>query len=517
MICDGDTIGVFQIESRAQIQMLPRTRPRNLDDLAVQVAIVRPGPIIGGAVKPYVEHRHHERTSFLPVEPEYDHPCLEHDLAETHGVVLYQEQVLQVAMAYAGFSPGEAEGFRRAMSRKRSQEAMEQLHEDFILRAIEHHKHDKEHPVTREKAEKVFKKLSGFASYGFPKAHAVAFALLAFQSCYLKYYYPAEFLCALLNNQPMGFYPPHVLINDAKRHGLRILAPDINLSGVRCTLDRSNGIRIGLGYVKGLGAEAAQTIVLERQANGPYQSLADFIRRVPLSTARGREHDRGRSVRSFRHRTTRSALADRAFIAARGFGTKRTTENGRQLPLDLPIHQDQVDVRPMGAWDQMAASYAILGLSPRYHPFSLLRPHLPKEYTSIADLERLPHKSVITIAGLVVCRQRPGTARDVTFLLVEDEYGLVNVIVYQGLYNQQRMVVRGEPFVVITGELRKESDTINIVAGAIQRLEKGRDQFEKLHSQARNLDDTPPRFESDRKPVRSRTLVTVAPESHDYH
>ncbi|MCC6943448.1 MAG: DNA polymerase III subunit alpha, partial [Thermomicrobiales bacterium] len=219
MIQRGDTIGVFQIESRAQIQMLPRTGPRTLDDLVVQVAIVRPGPIIGGAVKPYVaqrkQQRQYERTSFLPIEPYYDHPLLIPVLKETHGVVLYQEQVVQVAMALAGFTAGQADALRRSMTRKRSREAMVALWDQFRDGALTN-------GVSEQVARNVFKKLLGFASYGFPKAHAAAFAVLAFQSCWLKFYYPAEFTCALLNNQPMGFYPPHVLTNDAKRHGLRV-------------------------------------------------------------------------------------------------------------------------------------------------------------------------------------------------------------------------------------------------------------------------------------------------------
>jgi error-prone DNA polymerase len=504
MICRGDTVGVFQIESRAQIQMLPRTRPKNLDDLAVQVAIVRPGPIIGGAVTPYVEHRQQERTSFLPIEPHYDHECLKAVLAETHGVVLFQEQVLQVAMAYAGFTPGEAEGFRRAMSRKRSQEAMAALKEKFIFGAMQRH------GESRAKAEQVFAKLAGFASYGFPKAHATAFALLAYQSCWLKYYHPAEFTCALLNNQPMGFYPPHVLINDAKRHRLRILSPDVNLSGVRCSLDGGNGIRIGLGYVKELGEEPAQRIVLEREANGHYRSLADFVRRVPLPTAAVENLIAVGGVDRFGLGRREALWQIGLFISSQRFGTKQTTVNGRQIPLALPVGQDGVELRPMGAWDQMAADYAILGLSPRYHPLGLLRHRLPDHFATVADLERLPHGAEIEIAGLTVCRQRPGTAKGITFLLLEDEHGLVNVIVYPDLYERQRMVVRGEPFVVVSGTLQKQNDTINIITRWIRPLENARQEFAGIP--ARDLDDVTPRF----KPERERELATVAPESHNY-
>ncbi|HKG27464.1 MAG TPA: hypothetical protein VKB09_17565, partial [Thermomicrobiales bacterium] len=510
MIQDGDTVGVFQIESRAQIQMLPRTRPQTLDDLAVQVAIVRPGPIIGGAVTPYVEHRQQERTSFLPIRPHYDHPCLIPVLAETHGVVLYQEQVLQVAMAYAGFTPGEAEGFRRAMSRKRSQEAMAALKEKFIAGAL------REHGEPRAKAEEVFKKLAGFASYGFPKAHAVAFALLAYQSCYLKYYYPAEFTCALLNNQPMGFYPPHVLINDAKRHKLRVLSPDINLSGVRCSLDGGNGIRIGLGYVKELGEEPAQRIVLEREANGEYRSLADFVRRVALPTAAVENLIAVGGADRFGLGRREALWQIGLFVSSQRFGTKRTTENGRQMPLALPVGQDGAELRPMGAWDQMAADYAILGLSPRYHPLGLLRHRLPEHFVTTADLERLGDKTEIDIAGLTVCRQRPGTAKGITFLLLEDEHGLVNVIVYPNLYERQRLVVRGEPFVVISGTLQKQNDTINIIASWIRPMEDARKRFAAIP--ARELDDVEPRFDWERKQEqeRERELAVVSPESHNY-
>ena len=304
MINEGDTIGVFQIESRAQIQMLPRTRPKKLEDLVVQVAIVRPGPIIGGAVKPYVEHRQRARTSFLPIEPHYDHPDLIPVLEETHGVILYQEQVVQVAMALSGFSAGQADSLRRAMTRKRSAEAMLKMWDEFRDGA-------KARGVSIEIARDVFKKLQGFASYGFPKAHAVAFAVLAYQSCWLKYYYPAEFLCALINNQPMGFYPNHVLINDAKRHGQRVLGPDIELSSLRCTVENGK-IRIGIGYVQGHGRGNRPQC---RAGTDRERSLSLAGRFHPPGTAghRGdRKPDHGRRLRPLRHRSPGSALDGRA-------------------------------------------------------------------------------------------------------------------------------------------------------------------------------------------------------------
>ena len=463
MINAGDTIGVFQIESRAQIQMLPRTRPGKLEDLVVQVAIVRPGPIIGGAVKPYVEHRQRERTSFLPIEPHYDHPDLIPVLAETHGVILYQEQVVQVAMALSGFSAGQADSLRRAMTRKRSAEAMLKMWDDFRDGA-------KARGVTYETAKTVFQKLQGFASYGFPKAHAVAFAVLAYQSCWLKYYYPAEFLCALLNNQPMGFYPNHVLINDAKRHGMRVLGPDIELSSLRCTVENGK-IRVGIGYVQGMGEETARNVVLERIANGPYHSLADFIRRVPLATEAIENLIMVGAFDRFGIGRREALWMVGLFIPSRKVGISKKAGSGRQLSLPLPVDQDRVELRPMGPWEQMAADYDIIGMSPRYHPLGLLRARLPKHLVTSKQLESLPHGLTVELAGLVVCRQRPGTAKGITFLLLEDEVGLINAIVHLDLYLQERTLVRSEPFLTIKGKLQKTQGVINIIAQKITALE----------------------------------------------
>lgn len=473
MIEAGDTIGVFQIESRAQIQMLPRTRPRKLEDLVVQVAIVRPGPIIGGAVKPYVEHRQRERTSFLPVEPQYDHPDLIPVLAETHGVILYQEQVVQVAMILSGFSAGQADALRRAMTRKRSAEAMLKLWDEFRDGA-------KARGVSIEITRNVFRKLQGFASYGFPKAHAVAFAVLAYQSCWLKYYYPAEFLCALLNNQPMGFYPNHVLVNDAKRHGLPVLEPDIELSSVRCTVElagQREAIRIGVGYVKGMSEETARAIVLERIDHGPYRSLADFVRRTLLPIELVEHLIMVGAFDRFGIGRREALWMAGLFIPSRNIGLAKNADAGRQLALPLPVEQDQAELRPMGPWEQMAASYAIIGMSPRYHPLGLLRAQLPQHFVTSKQLESLPHGTMIALAGLVVCRQRPGTAKGITFLLLEDEVGLINAIVHPDLYLQERTLVRSEPFLIIEGTLQKRQGTINILVQRIAALEGARTSF----------------------------------------
>ncbi len=469
MIVAGDTVGVFQIESRAQIQMLLRTRPRSLNDLTVQVAIVRPGPIIGGAVNPYVRHREQQRRHpGREFRPDYDHPCLEPVLAETLGVVLYQEQVLGVAMALARFTPGQADQLRRAMSRKRSHEAMTRLWDQFRDGA-------RANGIAEETAQTVFDKLIGFAAYGFPKSHAAAFAVLAYQSAWLRHHHAAEFACALLNNQPMGFYPPHVLTNDAKRHGVRILPPDLNRSGTECTIEDGNAVRIGLGYVAQLGPEAAARITAGRVAGGPYRSLADLVRRVPLRLEAAERLVAVGAADRFGLGRREALWQLGLFLPARGFGGGRTAkEPGAQLPLALPVAQDMVELKPMGPWEQMAADYDTLGLSPRYHPLGLLRPHLPAGITPLADLATLPDGLLVRVAGLVVCRQRPGTAKGITFLLLEDERALVNVVVYPDLYDERRHVVRGEPFLVIDGKLQRRDANINVVARSLRPLEGAR-------------------------------------------
>ena len=537
MICAGDTIGVFQIESRAQIQMLPRTQPRRLEDLIVQVAIVRPGPIIGGAVKPYVAHRQASRTSFLPVEPQYDHPVLAPVLAETHGVVLYQEQVLEVAMAIAKFTPGQADSLRRSMTRRRSREAMLRLWEDFKAGAAGNMDAGPD-GIDEVTARTVFDKLLGFASYGFPKAHAAAFAVLAYQSCWLKYYHPTEFICALLNNQPMGFYPAHVLTNDAKRHGVRMLPPDINLSGVRCTVEGGNGIRVGFGYVRALGADAARRIVTERQANGPYQSLADVTRRTPLSTEAMENLIAIGTFDRFGLGRREALWQLGLFVSSKRFGVGRGEgegDRGRQLALALPIAQDMVPLGPMATWDQLQADYAVIGLSPRYHPLGLLRARLPAYYATTATLEDLAEGTRVEIAGLIVCRQRPGTAKGIQFLLLEDELGLVNIVVHPWLYEERRPVIRSEPFLVISGELQRRGGALNVLASDATALEDARRQYgsptamerSTIKPRRRTLDDARVDariVEADIRVIEVKPevrggedpLAAIAPRSHDY-
>ncbi|MGH2871781.1 MAG: DNA polymerase III subunit alpha, partial [Solirubrobacteraceae bacterium] len=280
-IQSADTTGVFQIESRAQMQSLRRTRPENLRDLTIQVAIVRPGPIQGGAVNPYIERRQRLRAD-PSFEIPYLHPSLRPALSETLGTIIFQDQVLEVAIAFARFSPGQAEGLRRAMSRKRSQEAIEAHHERFIAGA------QRAHGVDAQTAERVWEMVKGFSGFGFPKAHGAAFGLLAYQSTWLRVHHPLPFLCALLNEQPMGFYPPDALVHEAQRRGIEVAAPDVNASGVECEIESDPArprVRIGLGYVRGVRGDDAAALVAARQAGGRFRSLTDLASRAGCGAA----------------------------------------------------------------------------------------------------------------------------------------------------------------------------------------------------------------------------------------
>ena len=487
MICKGDTLGVFQIESRAQIQTLPRTRPRSIEDLIVEVAIIRPGPITGGAVNPYILRRQGRE----PVT--YDHPALEPVLKDTLGVILFQEQVLQVAMVIAGFTAGQAETLRRAMSRKRSREAMGELWEPFRRGALAN-------GVGEATAQAIFQKLLGFAAFGFPKSHSAAFALLAYESAWLKLHYPVEFYCALLNNQPMGFYSPAVLVGDARRHGVRVLRPDVNTSGAKCTVEDAgagsrepeagdgslaapapgsrlpapdDAVRIGFAYVDGISEATATMIAAERERGGPYRSLFDFVQRTGL---RREPSEHLIAVGAF----DGFGLGRRELLWQLGlFG--RMKDEGRRMKKGsgsilhpssfiLPAEQDMVSLPEPTAWERMVADYGILRLSPDHHPLALLRPRLGEGYLTSAMLERLRDGMAVTVAGLVVCRQRPMTASGFTFLSLEDEHGLANVIVRPTLYERKRTLIRTEPFLLVSGVLQRRDGTTNVLARDVHPL-----------------------------------------------
>jgi error-prone DNA polymerase len=451
----ADTIGDFQIESRAQMQSLLRTKPENLDDLTVQVALVRPGPIQGKAVHPYIDAR--ER---LRVDPGYvppvDHELLREPLRDTHGVVVFQDQVLDVAMALAGFTIGEAEGLRRAMSRKRSEEAIEAFRQRFVEGAARN-------GVDPETADRVYDKLAAFSGFGFPKSHAAAFGLLAYQSAWLRHHYPAEFLCSLLNAQPMGFYPPSSLVRDAQRRGVEVRPPDVNLSEVFCTWEES-AVRMGLKYVKSVGEDDAEAVVAEREARGEFESVGDLARRLPLDARELEALLRSGACDRFGKR--------RDLLWELGLVTRPQTvqREHKQLSLELDPTVATPELPDLTAWERMLADYATTSISIDVHPLTLLRPHLPPEVLPSDRLNEAPHRSTVAFAGMAVARQRPSTAHGIVFMLLEDELGQVNLIVSPELYERNRAIVRGEPLLLVRGRFEHIKDNRNIVVESLESL-----------------------------------------------
>ena len=464
-IQEAETTGVFQIESRAQMQMLKRTRPETLDDLTVQVALVRPGPIIGGAVHPYIERRKALREDPSYQVP-YEHPSLEPVLRDTLGTIVFQDQVLEVSMAFAGFTAGEAEGLRRAMSRRRSEAAIRAYEEKFIEGAMER-------GAAREVAERVWTQIVGFSGFGFPKAHSAAFGLLAYQSTWLRVHYHPEFLCGLLNEQPMGFYPPDALVHEAQRRGVEVLPPCVVRSEAECRVE-DGAVRMGLGYVTGVKEAEVRAMAKER----------DGARRPPrarrsLGDLAGRSGASAETLGRLAWAGACDALVDGPPSARRrralwmlGVAVPGTqVPEGTQLALPLDPHEGP-DLRALSAWERMLADYGSTGVTLREHPLELMRPGLPDDLRTSAELERHPHGRRVRVAGLVIARQRPATAKGVTFMLLEDEHGTINLIVSPPVHDRYRLAVRSEPLVLASGRLEARDGTINIVVDRIERLDR---------------------------------------------
>ena len=458
----ADTVGVFQIESRAQMQSLRRTLPRNLDDLTVQVAIVRPGPIQGKAINPYIERRRLLREDH-EYEIPYEHPSLEPVLRDTLGTIIFQDQVMQVAEAFAGFSPGEADGLRRAMSRKRSEEAMRRHREGFIAGAMRHAGAD------AQTAARVWEMVAGFAGFGFPKAHAAAFGLLAYQSTWLRVHYGPEFLCALLNEQPMGFYAPDNLVHEAQRRGIVVLGLDVNASQAKCTVERIDddlGVRIGLGYVKGAAADEVREIVAERERGGPFRDLGDLMARTAMR--RDTLEQLAWSGACDGLAKDRRAALWQLGIAAPG----RPATDGVQLALPF-VAPEAPGLRPPSRWERLLADYATSEVTVDDHVMAMLRPCLrvPMLATS-AQLARLPHGCSVAVAGMVIARQRPGTAKGTMFLLFEDEWGVVNLIVPKAVYEAHRTLARTAPLLLARGRLERSEGVTNVIVNELEALER---------------------------------------------
>jgi error-prone DNA polymerase len=463
-IREADTVGVFQIESRAQMQSLLRTRPANLEDLTIQVAIIRPGPIQGGAVNPYIERRRRLRED-PSYEIPYEHPALRTVLKDTLGTIIFQDQVMEVAEAFAGFTPGEADGLRRAMSRKRSLEMLQRHRERFIAGALRHA------DVEPEAAERVWRMVEGFAGFGFPKAHSAAFGLLAYQSTWLRVHYGPEFLCALLNEQPMGFYAPDSLVHEAEQRGIAVLRLDVNASAVECTVE-GEGVRLGLGYIKDVTGAEMHELVAERERNGPFRSLGELAGRIGARRRTLEQLAWSGACDQITTETGRRSALWQLGMAAPGVGAGEGTQLA--LPLQLPAAPR---LRSLGRWQRLIADYATSGVTVGDHAMAILRKHLavPTDHRSAiatsAQLARLPSGCAVAMAGLVIARQRPGTAKGTMFLLFEDEWGTVNLVVPRAVYERHRQLARAEPLLLARGRVERSEGVVNVIVRELAALE----------------------------------------------
>ncbi|OPY01980.1 MAG: Error-prone DNA polymerase [Syntrophorhabdus sp. PtaB.Bin047] len=443
MIGDADTVGVFQVESRAQMQTLPKVRPRSFEDLTMEVAIVRPGPLQGNMVHPFIRRRQGKE----PVV--HLHPKLAPILDETLGVILFQEQILQVAMAIAGFTAGEANMLRKAMGRKNAREELAKWHDRFVKGA-------REQGIAPGLAAKIFDHISGFADFGFCKSHAASFAILCYRSAYLKRYYPAEFYCALLNNQPMGFYAPEVITGDAKRHNVPVLPVDINRSTWSCSIEEGS-LRIGFRYVKGIGEDKGDRILKARR-DSLFTSLKDFADRVRLDD-----------------RSVQNLVAVGAFSTIRRSrrqllweaGTLRATTGFPELtPLAGDKRQESFPIPEMNAAEETITDYTFQGFSVSRHIMKLYRKTLGRlGAVTSGGLADRPSGTAVLTAGYMVCLQMPPTAKGgFSFMTLEDEEGLINVVIRPEVYRMHRTIIRLEPFLLVEGTVEKKDGLINVRA-----------------------------------------------------
>jgi error-prone DNA polymerase len=442
----ADTVGMFQVESRAQMSSLPRMRPEKFYDIVVQVAIIRPGPIVGKMVHPYFRRRQGKEPA------ECLHPTLEPVLRRTLGVPLFQEQLLRIAMIAADFTGGEAEELRRAMGFKRSEKRMKEI-EKRLRDGMERN------GITGEPQEKIVLAITSFALYGFPESHAASFALLAYASAYLKCNYPAVFTAALLNNQPMGFYHPATIVKDAQRHGVRVIPVDVNSSGWLCTVEPGRHtpvVQLGLNYVRSLRKECGQAIA----ARQPYTSIDDLVHRVPELNKE--ELRRLASIGALNHLGgvhRRDALweVERAARPA-----------GPLFPFDTPTLPSPLAA--MQPQERLFHDFLGTGLTVGRHLMAHRRPELPADVLRAIDLASVPDRRWVKVAGCVIVRQRPGTAKGFVFLSLEDESGISNIIIEPDLFERERLTIIGNPLLIIEGVLQNQEGVVSVKARRVKAL-----------------------------------------------
>ncbi len=451
MLARADSVGVFQVESRAQMATLPRLKPTKFFDLVVEVALIRPGPIQGGSVHPYIR-----RYNGIDTNWEYEHPSMERALKKTLGVPLFQEQLMQLAVDVAGFTPAESDQLRRAMGSKRSPERMERLRARFYegMQNL--------HGITGEKADRIYEKLYAFANFGFPESHAQSFASLVFYSAWFKLHHPAAFCAALLRAQPMGFYSPQSLVADARRHGVTVHGPDVNASLSYATLENQGlEVRIGLGAVRHVGAELAQKIVEERKAHGPFGSLLDLTGRIQLTAPQVEALATGGALGCF-GMSRREAL----WVAGAAAGQRPDRLPGVGVSSRIP------GLPEMGEVTRAAADVWATGVSPDSYPTQFLRARLDAMGVVPAKgLFGVPDGSRVLVAGAVTHRQRPATAAGVTFINLEDETGMVNVVCSVGLWARYRKLAVTARALIIRGQVQNASGAISVVADQLRPLD----------------------------------------------
>jgi error-prone DNA polymerase len=465
MLSRADSVGVFQVESRAQMATLPRLKPNCFYDLVVEVALIRPGPIQGGSVHPFIRRHNGDE------EITYDHPLLEKALAKTKGVPLFQEQLMQIAVDVAGFAPDEADELRRAMGAKRSTQRMERLRERFYAGAARH-------DIDEDLAGRIYEKLMAFANFGFPESHAQSFAVLVFASAWFKLYYPAAFCAALLKAQPMGFYSPQSLVADARRHGVTVHGPDVNASLPAATLEPQTwgegprdpedpcdhsgpAVRLGLAAVRTIGDDLAEAIVTERTVRGPYRDMVDLARRVELTRAQIEALSTAGAFGCFGIER-RAALWAAGAVAGERPDRLPGTTVGAEAPT-LP-GMDPVEVAVADVW--------ATGLSPDSFPTQFVRSWLTGLGAIPANkLAEVENGTRVLIGGAVTHRQRPATAGGVTFMSIEDETGIMNVICSTGLWARYRTIARNSAALLVRGMVEKADGVININADHLQTLD----------------------------------------------